>query len=130
MGEYLGVETMKLLQRKEHVAISYYKMNIALPLSYALWGVFNDRQEEQKLTNILVASFRAHLDNCTSKTAIDVLIQKKWLKDKKKEQIRVINGKKLSDLPKLDFKAKFQEEITQEMVSTNPHPGSSSYLTH
>ena len=121
---------MDLLQRKEHAAISYYKMNIALPPSYASWGVFNDRQEEQKLTNFLVASYRAHLDNCTSNTAIDVLIQKKWLKDEKKEQIGVINGKKLSDLPKLEFKAKFQEEITQEMVSTNPHPGSSSYPTH
>lgn len=115
-GEYLGVETTELLRRKEHAAIGYYKMNIASPPSYASWGVFNDRQEEQKSTNILVASYRVHLDNCTSKTAIDVLIRKKWLKDEKKEQIRVVDGKKLSDLPELEFKAEFQEEINRETV--------------
>jgi hypothetical protein len=101
-GYYFGFPIRQLRQKKEEACLGYLSMNVIAPPDGAFWGKFNNRALDQNWIKSLADTFETNLDNCTTKTAMDIAIDPDWLVPKIKIE-RTVEGMLLKDVSMIEF---------------------------
>jgi hypothetical protein len=111
-----GFEIEKLQTIKADIFIRFRVMKMDPPSDGAYCEKFNNRVVEEKWVNALATDFEWDLDNCMEDTIIDIVIYRKWLTEleKGKDNIKVLKGKRLNQVPTLRLTPLGQKKALNE----------------
>jgi hypothetical protein len=115
--EFNGIDKTEIRANQSKACLGFLSINILSPPKGTIWGAFNDRKLNDDAVNKLVAGFKADLENCTDKTAIDVAMRKSWLKDGVIDKAaKSVEGLKIEDVCKVELNAKGEIEMQDDSL--------------
>ncbi len=102
---FSGVNVMLLQKIKADALIGYRVMKMFPTPKGAQWGKFNDQKVDDNWVNELTKNFKGSLDNCYEDSAMDVILDRSWLKELEEgtDKLKILEGKNLSKVPELRF---------------------------
>jgi hypothetical protein len=111
-----NVDISILRKMKADAFIGYRVMRMCPPPPGAFWGKFNDRPVDDEWMKKLAADFEKELDNCSESTAMDVVVDKRWLEgiEEGESEVKILEGKNLSEVPALKFTSAWEENVQEE----------------
>ena len=103
--------------KQSKACLGFLAINILSPPKGAKWGVFNDRKLNDDAVRKLVDGFKADLENCTDKTAIDVAMRKRWLKGGMTDKFHgSVEGLRIQDVHKVELNEQGEKEMEAELM--------------
>jgi len=111
-----GFKIEELQMIKADTFIRFRVMKMDPPSDSAYCEKFNNHIMEEKWVNALATDFEWDLDNCTEDTIIDIVVYRKWLAELEKgeDNVKVLEGKRLNQVPALRLTPLGQKEALNE----------------
>lgn len=109
---FMGYQIPVLRQYVHNVTLGYACIDLLSPPSGATWGVFNDRDVKEDMTDALLDNFRENfVDNCSDATAINVAVMPGWITLKPGQLPKTVNNLVINTVPALEFTEQGAEAI-------------------
>jgi len=108
------IEELQTIKADTFIRFRMMKMD---PLSDGAYcEKFNNRVVEEKWVNALATDFEWDLNNCTEDMIIDIVVYRKWLTELEKDEddVKVLEGKRLNQVPALRLTPLGQKEALNE----------------
>ena len=110
-SKYQGFTIKQLQEWKKDATLGYLKMNIYEPPAEAYWGKHNNRVINEEWVAQLTQHFWENLENCTNADAIDMVVDKEWIKNAD-HILDSVDGKKIEDVQEIQFTAEGKAAIS------------------
>lgn len=109
---FMGYDITMLRGKIHGALLGYMRINLINPPEGAHWGQFNDRAIREDWIRDLSNDYRdTFVDNCSDRRAIDIAVKTGWLAMDAKKIPSTPNGKKIGEMPMLEFNKVGAEEV-------------------
>lgn len=106
----MGFPLEQVRSKKQDAFIGYLSMPLYDPPKEATWGRYNDRVVNDSWVATLVKAFSRRLDNCTNEDALEVAVQREWIRNVD-DILPTVNDRTIKKVPLIEFTREGKDAI-------------------